>query len=267
MSLIRYLPWLCLMLLLAGFAARSLLADDLADKFEKRQFRDSSGQALRYRLLKPARVEAGQRYPVVLFLHGAGERGEDNTKPLVHGVKKFATPEFLEKYPCYVVVPQCPDNTKWADIDWAAEPVAFPEKESATAQSVMQCLDGLEKEFSIDTQREYVTGLSMGGFGTWDAIVRHPQRFAAAVPVCSGLNLSKAPVIVSLPIWAFHGAKDQVVKVERSREIIAALKAAGGQPKYTEYPDVGHDSWNGAYKDLTMYEWLFAQRKTTNGQR
>jgi predicted peptidase len=101
----------------------------------------------------------------------------------------------------------------------------------------------------------------MGGFGTWDAIVRHPQRFAAAVPVCAGVNLSKAPAIAHLPIWAYHGAKDQVVKVERSREIVAALKAAGGQPKYTEYPDVGHDSWNGAYKDRDMYEWLFTQRR------
>lgn len=261
MSLLRWLPWLCLVLALGGLAAKSLFADDLADKFEKRPFKNADGRTLLYRILKPARVEAGKKYPLVLFLHGAGERGDDNTKPLIHGVKTFATAEFLEKYPCYVVVPQCPENTKWADIDWTVEKVIFPEKESETATLVMQCLDGLEKEFPIDADREYVTGLSMGGFGTWDAIVRHPQRFAAAVPVCAGVNLSKAPAIAHLPIWAYHGAKDQVVKVERSREIVAALKAAGGQPKYTEYPDVGHDSWNGAYKDRDMYEWLFTQRR------
>ena len=261
MSLLRWLPSICLVLFLGGLAARSLLADELADRFEKRPFKNADGQTLLYRLLKPAQVEAGKKYPLVLFLHGAGERGNDNTKPLIHGVKTFATAEFLEKYPCYVVVPQCPENTKWADIDWTVEKVIFPEKESEPATLAMKCLDGIEKEFPIDTDREYVTGLSMGGFGTWDAIVRHPQRFAAAVPVCSGVNLSKAPVIAHLPIWAFHGAKDQVVKVERSREIITALKTAGGNPKYTEYPDVGHDSWNGAYKDREMYEWLFAQRK------
>lgn len=261
MSLLRWLPWIGLILFLGGIAAKSLLADDLADKFEKRRFKSADGGTLLYRLLKPGRIEAGKKYPLVLFLHGAGERGDDNTKPLIHGVKTFATAEFLEKYPCYVVVPQCPENTKWADIDWTVEKVIFPERESETAMLVMQCLDGLENEFPIDANREYVTGLSMGGFGTWDAIVRHPQRFAAAVPVCSGVNLSKAPAIAHIPVWTFHGAKDQVVKVERSREIVAALKAAGGQPKYTEYPDVGHDSWNGAYKDRDMYEWLFAQRR------
>lgn len=261
MSLFRWLPWICLALCLGGFAARRVLADELADKFAKRQFKDAEGRILLYRILQPARIQAGQKYPLVLFLHGAGERGNDNTKPLIHGVKSFATAEFLEKYPCYVVLPQCPENTKWADIDWAVEKVIFPERESETAQLVMQCLDGIEKEFPIDRDREYVTGLSMGGFGTWDAIVRHPRRFAAAVPVCGGVNLSQAPLIAHVPIWAFHGAKDQVVKVERSREIVAALNAAGGQPKYVEYPDVGHDSWNGAYKDRDLYEWLFAQRR------
>jgi predicted peptidase len=145
MSLLRWLPWLCLVLALGGLAAKSLFADDLADKFEKRPFKNADGRTLLYRILKPARVEAGKKYPLVLFLHGAGERGDDNTKPLIHGVKTFATAEFLEKYPCYVVVPQCPENTKWADIDWTVEKVIFPEKESETATLVMQCLDGLEK--------------------------------------------------------------------------------------------------------------------------
>lgn len=261
MSLLRVLAFLGLVYGACGHLARSVFADDLAEKFEKQHFKNAEGQTLLYRFLKPSRVEAGKKYPLVLFLHGAGERGDDNTKQLIHGVKTFATPEFLDKYPCYVVVPQCPNETKWADIDWTVEKVVCPEKESPTAVLVMQCLDQLEKEFPIDANREYVTGLSMGGFGTWDAIVRHPRRFAAAVPVCGGCDLSKAKEIAHIPVWVFHGAKDQVVKVERSREIIEALKAAGGHPKYTEYPEVSHDSWNGAYKDREMYEWLFSQHR------
>ena len=261
MSLLRWLLLLGLVVWMGALSVKSLRADDLADKFEKRKFQPREGATLLYRFLKPAKVEAGKTYPLVLFLHGAGERGDDNTKPLVHGVKTFATPEFLAKFPCFVVVPQCPENTKWADIDWTTNKVVIPEQESPAAKLVMQCLDGLEKEFPIDTNREYVTGLSMGGFGTWDAISRHPQRFAAAVPVCGGCDLSQAKKIAHIPIWTFHGAKDQVVKVERTREIVEALKAAGAQPKYTEYPEVGHDSWNGAYKHQAMYDWLFAQKR------
>ncbi len=258
------LRWLLLaglvLMFVSTFAARSLQADELADKFAKTQFKNADGKSLLYRFLKPAKIEAGKKYPLVLFLHGAGERGDDNDKQLIHGVKTFATEEFLAKYPCFVVVPQCPTNKKWSDVDWSSNKVVFPDQESETALLVMQCLDGLEKELPIDTSREYVTGLSMGGYGSWDAIVRHPQRFAAAVPVCGGCDLSKAKSIAHVPTWTFHGAMDKAVKVEHSREIVEALKAAGGKPKHTEYPNVGHDSWNGAYKDLEMYEWLFAQR-------
>lgn len=259
------LRWLLLaglvLMFVSAFAAKSLQADELSDKFAKTQFKNADGNSLLYRFLKPAKIEAGKKYPLVLFLHGAGERGGDNDKQLIHGVKTFATEEFLTKYPCFVVVPQCPTEKKWSDIDWSTNKVVFPEKESETAVLVMQCLDALEKEFPIDTDREYVTGLSMGGYGSWDAIARHPKRFAAAVPVCGGCDLSFAKTIAHIPTWTFHGAKDQAVKVERSREIVDALKAAGGTPKYTEYPEVGHDSWNGAYKKREMYEWLFAQRK------
>lgn len=229
-------------------------AADLASRFERKEFKSNDGSSLLYRFLKPTKIEAGRKYPLVLFLHGAGERGNDNTAQLVHGVKTFATDEFLEKYPCFVVAPQCPQEMKWSDIDWSTEKVVFPEKESPTAVLMMQCLDVMEKELPIDTDREYVTGLSMGGYGSWDAIVRHPKRFAAAVPVCGGCDLCKATIIAQIPVWTFHGDQDQAVKVERSREMIEALRAVGGKPKYTEYPGVGHDSWNNAYADQSMYE-------------
>src|SRR5207244_7702516 len=119
----------------------------------------------------------------------------------------------------------------------------------------------LQKEFSIDPKRLYITGLSMGGYGTWDLISRHPELFAAAAPICGGGDEDQAEKIAKLPIWIFHGAKDQAVPVERSRNMVTALKKAGGEPKYTEYPDVGHDSWVRAYKDPELFAWLFAQKK------
>ena len=126
-------------------------------------------------------------------------------------------------------------------------------------------IDSLGKEVSIDQQRVYVTGLSMGGFGVWDAIQRRPKLFAAAVPICSGGDTALAPSIKHLPIWAFHGDSDTTVKPQRLRDIIAALKAAGGQPRYTEYPNTGHNSWTATYANREVYAWLFAQKLGERG--
>jgi predicted peptidase len=122
-------------------------------------------------------------------------------------------------------------------------------------------IDSLEKTLPIDKSRIYVTGLSMGGYGTWDLISRRPERFAAAVPVCGGGDEGQAANAAKVPVWAFHGGKDGVVIPERSRNMVEALKTAGATPKYTEYPEVGHDSWNKAYADPEMMKWLFSQKR------
>jgi len=235
-------------------------ADPLADRFEKKVYKAASGLALPYRYLRPAKIEAGKKYPVVIFLHGAGERGTENETPLVHGVKKFATDEFLTKYPCFVIVPQCPTKSKWVEVDWTLDRHQMPDAPSVPMQATLDLLDELLKKEPIDPTRQYVSGLSMGGYGTWDLIQRFPERFAAAVPVCGGGDEKQAKKIAKVPVWAFHGAKDTAVKPERSRRMIAAMKEAGGAPKYTEYPDVGHNSWVPAYNDLKLYEWLFSQK-------
>ena len=126
---------------------------------------------------------------------------------------------------------------------------------------LLEAIPALVKEFSIDDKRIYITGLSMGGFGTWDAIVRKPDLFAAAVPICGGGDVKTADSIAKIPIWIFHGGKDPVVKPERSRSMVEALKKAGAEPKYTEYPNEEHASWVPAYKDADMFAWLFAQKK------
>jgi poly(3-hydroxybutyrate) depolymerase len=233
---------------------------NLKTPFEKRTFTDPNKKTLPYCLLKPDNYDPKTKYPLVLFLHGAGERGYDNEKQLVHGVMEFAKDDVRKKYPCFVVAPQCPENQKWCDVDWGAAKHDMPKKPSESMRLTLELLTALQKEFSIDPNRLYVTGLSMGGYGTWDAISRHPDLFAAAVPVCGGGDEKLAEKIAKVPIWVFHGGKDETVMPARSRNMVEALKKAGGKPKYTEYPDIGHDSWVPAYKDTDMHAWLFAQK-------
>lgn len=250
---------LAVLALWSVFSMSSLSAADVADRFEKKVFESDTGK-LGYRFLAPKAPKDGQKYPLVIFLHGAGERGDDNTAQLIHGVKRFAQDDFLERYPCFVVAPQCPNEKIWASVGWWEASAAMKELPSDPMSNLIKLIDSLEKSLPIDTQRIYVTGLSMGGYGTWELALRQPKRYAAIAPVCGGTDLSKLDRIKDVPAWVFHGAKDGAVKVERSREAVEALKKLGGKPIYTEYPDVGHDSWNNAYADLKFYEWLFDQK-------
>jgi predicted peptidase len=240
-----------------SFAAR---AGDFRDLLEKRTFKGSGDEKLHYRLLAPEKVDDKTTYPLVVFLHGAGERGDDNNKQLVHGVAEFAKPENRTKYPCYLIAPQCPIGKSWASFTRNAKSDAA-DKPAESLRLTLDLVAALQKEFPIDAKRIYITGLSMGGFGTWDALARKPELFAAAVPICGGGDEKRVEGYAKLPIWVFHGAKDTAVKVERSRTMVDALKKAGGSPKYTEYPEVGHDSWVKAYKDADMFAWLFSQKR------
>jgi len=231
-----------------------------ADDFEARVYKDAAGKTLPYRILTPKDYDPKQKYPLVFFMHGAGERGNDNQRQLTHGTKLYLTPENRTAFPCFVIAPQVPNNQQWVDTPWSLDAHTMPEKPSEPMRLALELIASVQKEFSIDSKRLYVTGLSMGGFGTWDAIQRNPGMFAAAIPVCGGADDKKADVIVKTPVWCFHGDKDGVVKTIRSRNIIAAIKAAGGSAKYTEYPGVGHDAWNKAYAEPELLKWLFAQK-------
>lgn len=226
-------------------------------------FQNDKGEKLHYRLMTPEGYDpkGSEKYPLVLFLHGAGERGADNQKQLVHGTREFAKPEVRKKYPAFVLAPQCPDGKRWVEVDWTLDSHKQLPEDSDTIKLVLQLISSMQKEYRIDQHRQYVTGLSMGGYGTWDLITRHPEMWAAAAPVCAGADEATAPKIAKLPVWAFHGDKDTVVKPHRSRNMIEAIKKAGGQPLYTEYKGVGHNSWDAAYADPKLIEWLFAQKK------
>lgn len=234
---------------------------DHRDRFTEHVFLSTAGSKLPYRQLAPAKVAQGQKYPLVIFLHGAGERGTDNKKQLVHGMNDFASDAVMAKYPAFVVAPQCPEEKKWVEVPWTDESHAMPAEPSESMTAVFELIDTLQKTQPIDAKRIYITGLSMGGFGTWDAIQRRPELFAAAVPICGGGDPILAKQIQFVPLWVFHGDADKAVKVNRSREMVAALKGVGTEVKYTEYKDVEHDSWTRTYADPALYAWLFAQRK------
>jgi predicted peptidase len=241
---------------------------DLASRFEARQYKDEAGNILLYRLLKPKTLDGQNKYPLVLFLHGIGERGNDNEAQLKWGAKNFAIDENMANYPCFVAVPQCPLDDFWVSaLQDLSSSYSMTEKPTEAMRMALELVDVLQGEFpQIDPQRIYVTGLSMGGFGTWDAVQRRPDLFAAAVPVCGGGDVTKAERIARLPIWDFHGAEDRLVIPKWSRDMIDAIREAGGSPKYTEYPGIGHQSWIKAYSDPELFKWLFSQKKRRTGQ-
>ena len=199
----------------------------------------------------------------MVFLHGSVGRGTDNQKQLRSGVEEFVKDATRKKHPCFLVVPQCPPDKLWFNVSARDVRGNLPLPESPTEPSamVLDLIEALCKDYRIDKDRIYLTGLSMGGYGTWDLISRRPELFAAAIPVCGGGDPAQAEKLARLPIWAFHGDADPLVPAERSRDMIAAIKKAGGEPKYTEYKGVGHDAWTPTYRDNKVLDWLFAQKK------
>lgn len=259
----------CLLLGGAGNATAAAMASKIkgtsataAMRFKPLVYKNAAGETLPYRLLTPLRYDSGKAYPLVLFLHGAGERGSDNTITCKNALPEFASDAVMKKYPAFFIVPQVPEDEKWTSVKaWnEAHTIASPEPEKSL-RLALEIIEQVRKDYNIDPQRIYITGISMGGYGTWDAIWRHPGLFAAAAPICGGGDPSKAPVIAKMPLWVFHGGADTTVPTPKSREMVAALKAAGGKPKYTEYPGVKHDSWTRTYQNPEFYAWLFAQRK------
>jgi predicted peptidase len=246
-----------------ALAAASLLggAAPAQETFQPRVFESSDGRRLGYRLHLPEAADPARRLPLVLFLHGAGERGTNNTSQLRHGASNLVAYAAAHADPAIVVVPQCPPNFRWVEVPWKDPSHTMPEAPSEPMKLVLELLDRLPSELPVDPARVYVTGISMGGFGTWDLLQRKPSLFAAGMPICGGGDLAQAPRLARVPIWAFHGDKDAAVMVSRSRDMVDAIRKAGGDPRYTEYPGVGHDSWTRTYADDKVLEWFFSRRK------
>lgn len=256
----------------ASAFAISAKAVEVSD-FQARSHKITATKTMVYRLFIPKNYQASTRYPLVLSLHGAGERGNDNAAQLKHDVSKmWADDSIQNKHPGFVLAPQCPINDKWVDVDWALGPYDQSKVPiSDEMQAVIAILDSLGREFSLDSNRIYVTGISMGGYGAFDIVTRFPNRFAAAYPICGAGDPKRAPAIAMLPLWAIHAADDPTVPVAGSRNMINAMKSAGGQPKFTEYPisqKIGHSAWVPAAKEPGLVAWLYSQvRASTTSSR
>jgi predicted peptidase len=220
------------------------------------------GDTLNYRQLYPD-SDTLRKYPLVIFLHGSGERGSDNEAQLKWGVMNFATDQNMMLHPAFVIAPQCPAQMSWSNF--SREKNSTEMHLQSTPTKPMELLFGLIRQLiktmPVDSNRIYITGLSMGGYGTYDAIERYPNLFAAAVPVCGGGDVSKVTSIAHIPIWIVHGAEDPAVNPLYSLDMLQALTKAGAHPGFTQYPEVGHFSWLGAYSDPMIMEWLFRQHK------
>jgi len=229
-------------LLLAGASALAAEQPATSVQQEKRfQAQITVTANINYLLFLPQGYEKSkQLWPLMLFLHGAGESGTNLAKVKIHGPPMIV--DSKPDFPFILVSPQSPGR------GWNSD-------------TLNALLDDVMHKFRVDKSRIYVTGLSMGGYGTWSLAAAYPKRFAAIVPICGGGDPADAKKLAGLPIWVFHGAKDPVVPVQRSREMVEAIKAAGGKVKFTEYPEATHDCWTETYNNPELYKWLLAQKR------
>jgi len=245
-----------LVLLFCFGSSSNSFSQSLLFSFEK--YINVNGDTLNYRRLI-SDYDPITKYPLVIFLHGSGERGDDNEAQLQWGVMNFASSQNMKMHPSIVIAPQLPKDMSWGNFsgeDWSLQP-----SPSKTMKLLIELIHESIKNLPVDTNRIYITGLSLGGHGTYDAISRYPDLFAAAVPVCGKGDVSKSASISHIPIWIFHGALDAAVDPIFSQNMVEALTKEGAHPGYTQYPEVGHFSWIAAYSDPMMMEWLYSQRK------
>lgn len=236
-----------------------------AEPFEAKTFTFGS-QTLNYRIHLPEKADPAAKIPLILFFHGAGERGNDNTSQLRNGANPMAAWAEKTNTAVIIVAPQCPGGKQWVDTPWSADSHTMPAKPSESMQLTIDLLKEIRATQPVDETRIYVTGLSMGGFATWDIIQRMPETFAAAMPVCGGGDTAMAATIKNISIHVFHGGADTTVKTKRPRDMVAALKAVGSPVLYTEYPGVGHGSWGQTYSNDENLVWLLAQKKGSSSE-
>ncbi len=226
------------------------------------------GDTLPYRILYPENYDRTKTYPVVFFLHGAGERGNDNTSQLTHGASLFLQDSIRQAFPAIVVFPQCPAESFWSNV--SIEPRAgggrdfiFQQKGKPTPAMAMllRLVKQLVKEEAVDERRVYLGGLSMGAMGTFELLRRRPKVFAAAFAICGGDNTRNTARYAHVPLWIFHGEKDDVVPPDHSRVLVYHLQQLGAEPRYTFYPDANHNSWDPAFAEPDFLPWLFSQSK------
>ena len=248
-------------LLLVFFIFNYLNSQDLK-LYEKESF-VYENDTLNYRILKPLNYNPNKRYPVHLFLHGAGERGKDNSSQLTHGGKLFLKKENREKYNSWVIFPQCTKNDRWPSLSsdqWNKIINNKITKPNKSLGLVIKLMDEFIEKKQVDKQRIYVSGLSMGGMGTFEILFRRPDMFAAATPICgNGIPQLAKLYAEKVPLWIFHGSDDNVVSPKYSLAMAKAIIEAGGSPKMTLYENTGHGSWNNAFAEKKFFKWIHSK--------
>jgi predicted peptidase len=229
-----------------------------------------NGRTLPYRILYPKGYQKDKKYPLLVFLHGSGERGNDNAAQLLHGGFVFLQDSIRKNYPAIVIFPQCPADSSWSFIEFKFDPALrknilvgpFQQEPTEPARWVKELTDSLVGTGVVDEKRIYIEGLSMGGFGVFDMLERYPDYFAAAIPICGGGDTTMANRFAGkTPVRIFHGGADPIVAVESSRRYYHALKRLGADVDYTEYPGVGHNSWDNVFVERDLLHWLFSNKK------
>lgn len=222
-----------------------------------------NGDTLRYRMLTPLHYDIHKKYPLIVFLHGSGERGRDNAAQLTHGGALFLQDSIREKYPAFVIFPQLPNDSTWGPFERSGTGRMFPADAPPTTPGrlVGELVDSLNKTGKIETKKVYLGGLSLGGMGTFDLLARYPNKWAAGFPICGAGAVENAKKFKSIPVWIFHGGADPVVPVQGSRNYYEALKQLKAEVKYSEYPGVGHNSWDNAFAEPDLVPWLLSHKR------
>ena len=248
-------------LLFVCFIFNSLNSQELK-LYEKEKF-VYENDTLNYRILKPLNYNPNEQYPVHLFLHGSGERGNDNSSQLTHGGKLFLKKENREKYNSWVIFPQCSENDRWPSLSsdqWNNSFDNMISKPNKSLGLVIRLMDEFIEKKQVDKHRIYVSGLSMGGMGTFEILFRRPNMFAAATPICgNGIPQLAKLYANKVPVWIFHGSDDNVVSPKYSLAMAKAIIEAGGSPKMTLYENTGHGSWNSAFAEKNFLKWIHSK--------
>jgi len=249
----RVFPVLCLF---ASLCSAAVMTKDEID-FRKNVFVNKKGERIPYRLYVPTTYSKTQRYPLIVWLHGGGGRGTDNVLQIsrddLKGTHFWISPENQKTFPVFVFVPQCPTNEMWADPDL--------NQPSKPLQLAIEALNAVEKEFSIDPDRIYLAGQSLGGLGVWALMQLYPERWAAALVLSAFDTFTNTDALVQVPVWVFQGDADRNVPVTLVRQMMVQMKKLHANFRYTEYHKVDHDVWNEAFAEPDLIPWLSTQKR------
>jgi predicted peptidase len=237
--------------------AQSESPKSAAEGFLAGSYRSASGETMLYRLFVPPDYDPSQKYPIILWLHGAAGRGSDNVSQLsggnFSGSHIWTKPDIQQKYHAFILAPQVDVNKGWARPHTNTPPVAI--------RLALEILNEVETKYNIDRTGEYAAGQSMGGEGVWAALSTAPQRFAAAIALCGYGDAYMITRVAKIPVWIFQGEEDPIVSAARMREWVKQLRGAGGAPRYTQYPSIGHNVWDAAFAEPDLAGWLFSHHR------